>query len=140
MLILTQEIRIRKSPLYIIGGILFLFIFILIDTNKIKQKGSLVAAGGLLLFLVIYYLLSKLKLLIDQDGITQQLIFGKKRKIKWSEIKSSSLNWHFHGHGANLSWEITSFSGKPISLQTSFYSRKIFSLLQKYWWHNLPMQ
>ncbi len=69
-------------------------------------------------------MLSKNKLIIDNEGITQQLFFGKLKEFKWKEIRASHLSWIYHVHGASLEWVIVSSSGKSINLQTSSYNRK----------------
>ena len=77
-------------------------------------------------------LLANMEMDIDlcaNKKITQQLFFGKQKEMKWNEIKSSLLSWEYNGHGANLGWVITAFSGKTMNLQASFYSRKKIQLI-----------
>lgn len=119
-----QEFTIRKWPLYFIAAVFLLMLYILNDKGKI-DGAAYFAMGGLFLFLVIYYMLSKCKFIIDDAGITQELFFGKKRELKWNEIVSSNLNWqYYHGHGASLSWDFCGHFRKKISIKTSMYSRK----------------
>lgn len=120
---------IRKGPLYFIAAVFILFIYIVNQSANQTELTTLLAAGGLLLFLLIYYMLSKNKLIIDDEGITQQLFFGKEKRLIWHDIKASNLSWHFHGHGGSLEWSVIPYSGKHISWQTSFYSRSQLQLI-----------
>jgi Ca2+/Na+ antiporter len=122
--IIRQEITIRKSPLYFLMAIFLIFLFIINETKKIYTVTMLLLAGVLLLFLLTYYMLSKNKLIIDNDGISQQLFIAKTKELKWAELKSAGFVWDYHGHSANLTLEFIEYSGKKISLQSSFYSRK----------------
>jgi hypothetical protein len=127
--ITTQEIKFRKMPLYVIAAILVLFGYILIDTGKLNDTANLVAGGIVLAILLLFYFSSKLNLVIDNDGITQERFFGKVMELPWTNIKTSSLAWHFHGHGANLLWEFTCYEGKNFSITPTYYSRKDVRLL-----------
>lgn len=106
------------------GSIYIFLLFILKDSGELLGTDSLPIIIGLAVFLLLYFMLSKNKLIIDNDEITQQLFFGKQKTLKWNEIKSSNLNWNYHGHSADLSWVLNDFTGKKISIQTSSYSRK----------------
>jgi hypothetical protein len=124
-----QEISIRKGPLYFIAAVFIVFLWALYDQGKIHEGASLAALIGLLAFLLLYRMLSKNKLIIDNEGITQQLFFGKQKELGWKEIKSSHLSWHYHGHGASLQWDIMPESGKAINLQSSGYNRKSLRII-----------
>lgn len=119
-----QEFTIRKWPLYFVVAVYILLLFILNDTGKLQDVKSMIIFVGLTFFLLIYFMLIKNKLIIDNVEITQQLFFGKQKVLKWKEIKSSHLNWNYHGHGADISWSLIDISGKSINIQTSSYSRK----------------
>ena len=122
--VIRQEFTPRKWLLYFVGLVYILLLFIFANTRKLTEPDSLPLLIGLGIFLVVYYMLSKNKLIIDNDELTQQLFFGKQKVLKWREIRSSHLNWHYHGHGADLTWEFIDLTGKKISIQTSSYSRK----------------
>lgn len=124
-----QEFTVRKWPLYFTAAIFIFLLVYLNDTGKIKDIDSLPVLIGLTVLILIYFLLSKNKLLIDNDGITQRSFFGRLKELKWNEIISSSINWSFHGHTADLSWEFIDFSGNLISIQTSYYSRNKLKLI-----------
>lgn len=120
-----QEFTVRKWPLYFVAALFVVFIYVIGKTGRQNDITSLLAAGGVMLFLFVYYMLSKSKLIIDNDGITQQLFLGKQKEILWKELTASSFQWHYHGHGASLQWEFTSITGKKIGFQSSGYSRTI---------------
>lgn len=118
-----QEISVRKTPLCIITAFLLLLIFILSDTKNADVM-AWIAVSVLFIVVLLFYALSKKKIIIDNNAIIQQMVFGKQRTLSWNEIKSSALNWHTHGHGANLGWQIESFTAKRISFDPGFYSRR----------------
>lgn len=122
--ITRQEITIRKGPLYFIAAVFMSFLLILHEQGKVNDGASIAAAIGLAIFGIIYYMLSKNKLVVDNDGLIHCLFFGKQKSMLWQDVKSSRLSWHFHGHGANIEWAIEPFSGRNISFQPSFYNRK----------------
>ena len=129
LLIQRQEFTIRKWPLYFIVAVYILLLLFLSDSGKLQDEKLLVIFGGLAFLLLLYFLLTKNKFIIDNDEITQQLFFGKPKVLQWKEIKSSHLNWHFNGHTADLSWSFIEFSGKAINIQTTSYSRKKIKLI-----------
>ena len=118
-----QEFKIRKWPLYFVVAVYILMLFILNETGKLKDVDSIIIFGVIAILFLLYFMLIKNRLIIDNDEITLQLFFGKQKIIKWKEIKASHLNWHFNGHSADLSWSFIDFSGKSINIQTSSYSR-----------------
>lgn len=124
-----HELHIRKWPLYFIAAVFVVFVIVLDRTGRLGDIGSMLAAGGLVVFSILYFMLSKNKLIVDNDGITQQLFFGKQKVILWKNLVSSSFHWHYHGHGASLQWEFCGIDGKKIILQSSFYSRSSLRLL-----------
>lgn len=124
-----QEFTIRKWPLYFVVAVYILLLLILNYTGKFDEEKLLVISAALAFLLLIYFMALKNKLIIDNDEITQQLFFGKPKVLKWKEIKSSHLNWHFNGHTADLSWSFIDFSGKAINIQTSSYSRKKIKII-----------
>ena len=128
-LIIQEEITVRKGPPYFVGSIFVVLFFILNDTGKLHETDSLLVAAGFLLFIFIYYLLSRNKLILDKECITHHLFFGKQKVIKWKELQSTSLVWDNHGYGTNLSMDFVNYSGKKMSLQTSFYSRKSLKII-----------
>ena len=123
MFIQRQEFTIRKWPLYFVAAVYILMLFIFYDSGKLNEPSSLILLVSLALFGLLFFMLSKNKLVIDNDEITQHLFFGKQKVIKWKTLQSSVLNWHYHGHGADLSWSFTDEEGKTINIQTTAYSR-----------------
>jgi len=118
------EFTIRKWPLYFVVAVYILLLFILNNTGKLDEEKLLIISVALAFFLLIYFMALKNKLIIDNDEIAQQLFFGKQKVLKWKEVRSSHLNWHFDGHSADLSWSFIDSTGKAINIQTSSYSRK----------------
>ncbi len=126
--VLQQEFTIRKGPLYIIAAVFILFIYILFKKDM-RETSAYLAGGGLLLLLVLRFVLIKMRLIIDDDGITQELLFGKRRHIAWSDIQSSKLYWQFHGHSASPFWEFVGAGGKRIEFQPTMYTRSQLQLI-----------
>ena len=138
--ILPFEIKVRKGPLYFMAALFVLFVLIVADKSKETEWTAWLAAGGMFLFILLFFALQKLKLNIDNDALTNDLFFGKTKVFNWSEITSVQLHWHFHGHAANLALEIMNAAGKKTSIQPSFYTRKNLRTLAEAIMANVLMQ
>jgi hypothetical protein len=125
----TQLIQIRKWPLYIMAAVFFLFVFIVFDKPEHGSAKNYSIVGGLILFTLFYFFLSRTKIILDNEGITVSHIFIKSINVKWNEIKASDISWQIEGHTANIYWTIISDNNKKITLQPSFYSRKNLLLI-----------
>lgn len=128
MFIPTYEIIFSKRPAYIIAAVLILFVYIVVADSKTSVQ-LIASAGTLVLLLMLFLALSRLKLTIDNNGITQQLFFQKQKELRWEQIIATALVWHYHGHGATLNWEFTVSSGKKFVIVPTFYSRKDLKLI-----------
>lgn len=126
----THLIIIRKWPLYIMAAIFFLFVFTAFDKPEHSSVKGYCILGGLIVFTLFSYFLSKTRIILDNEGITVSHIFNKSTSIKWNEIKASGIAWQIEGgHTANIYWTILSDNNKKITLQPSFYSRKNLRLI-----------
>ena len=126
----THLITIRKWPLYIMAAIFFLFVFTVFDKPEQTSIKGYCILGGLILFTLFSYFLSKTRIILDNEGITVSHLFNKSTSIQWNEIKTSGISWQMEGiHTANIYWTILSDHNKKITLQPSFYSRKNLRLI-----------
>ena len=88
----TQILKIRKWPLYIVAAIFFLWIFIAFDKPEHRSVKSYFFWGGLTIFTLVFYLLSKTEIRLDNEEITVTRFSSKSTAIKWKEIRLSELN------------------------------------------------
>lgn len=58
--------------------IFFLFVFIVIDKPEHTLLKNYFIIGGLILFTLISYVFSKVKIIIDNEGITVTRLFNKR--------------------------------------------------------------
>jgi hypothetical protein len=128
LIIPTRVIRMRKGPMYVMVIFLLLFVFIAFDRPGLADTEAWIAAGGLALFIVVFYFLGKTRIIIDNERLKFQYFFKKQAVIAWEDMLSTKLGWHYHGHGATIEWEFISRSGKK-TFYPFFYSRKSLQLI-----------
>ena len=87
------------------------------ETNKIFIMMMIAVYG------IIYFIITRNKIYFDEEGITQNSLIIRNRKIYWSEIVSSRVFLRFGGKNGKFVWETKSETGKLISFSTSLYSR-----------------
>lgn len=124
----TTEIRPRKTLLFVFAGLLILMIIIYLDKPSWRSVAFHLCLLSLSVFLLLIYFLSRKKIIIDNHGIQQELGFGKIKKMNWDEVSNSELEWHYHGHGANQTWNIQG-NGKKIIIYPEHYSRNDLRVL-----------
>lgn len=129
MFVQHQVISIRQTPLFIMAILFFLFVFFAFDRPDLEKIKFNLASGGFIFFGIIYYILSKTKIIIDNTGITFQYFIRKSFSVAWQDIAESKLEWEFDIHSGNILWKLFFSNRKPHSFQSSFYSRKNLRIL-----------
>ena len=129
MIIQHHVVSTRKSPLFIAAMVFFFFVLILIDRTDLISMKTYLGLVGLVLFSLLYYLLGKVKIILDNPGISFQYPLKKDVHIPWPEIIKSKLQWDFDMHGGNAYWTFSLLAGKTTGFSPSFYSRKSLRLI-----------
>jgi len=96
-----------------------------------RQKQSIplyVGLGFLALSVLIYYLISKTQIIVDDFGITKKTAF-KTREITWSTISRTYLKSEQHGKSRSLYWYFEDSQGKKSKFQVDLLSRKSLRVL-----------
>ena len=88
------------------------------DTNKVFIIMMLLIYG------LIYFIITRNKIYFDEEGITQNSLFIRNRKFSWNEIVSSAVIFRFGGKSGHFKWETKSETGKSISFSVALYSRE----------------
>jgi hypothetical protein len=120
----TQIIKPRKSPALIIGGVII--VIILLAPVKPEFDSLKLYLSGLVLFIfgALYLMLSKIYIVLANDGITFKLAYLKKEQtVLWHQITFAKLEWYFTIHSAEPLWVIF-YDNTQIKFQPSYYSRK----------------
>ena len=82
------------------------------------------------LYGIIHFFITRNKISVDEEGITQSSLFIKNRKLLWNEILSSEIAFRFMGKSSKYQWKTKDRDGKSIAFNISMYSRsdlKIFA-------------
>ena len=120
MIIQHHVVSTRKSPLFIAAMVFFFFVLILIDRTDLISMKTYLGLVGLVLFSLLYYLLGKVKIILDNPCISFQYPLKKDVHIPWPEIIESKLQWDFDMHGGNAYWTFSLLAGKNYRLFTFF--------------------
>lgn len=126
--ILYHEISVKKAPLLI-----FLVPLLFLTALQVYLQYTtillLIGSFFLLLGVLFYYLLGKRKIIIDSNGITNQLLFDKEQHIPWQEISNSAVDWHNYIIYSSTEWEFNNKSGTALSITLYNYSGKDLQLI-----------
>ena len=119
-----QEFSARKWPLLLIFGPLGAFLFTLKpEENKSNFSIDFVLTGFILIIAIFYFVLTKLRITIDNEGLEMKMLF-KTETVSWNEITKSNLSFEFHGHTGDVKWVFERFPKKTFSFSPTFFSRK----------------
>jgi hypothetical protein len=119
----TQIIKPRKLPAIIIGGSMIAIILLVPARSEFDALKLYLSGLILLIFGALYLMLSKVYIVLANDGITFKLAHRKEQIISWQQITSTKLQWDFTIHSAEPSWVIF-YDDTQINFQPSYYKRK----------------
>ena len=122
--VFRQELLARKWPLGIMAVLFAMGVAFLSST----QVGGSAQVDFLwlifALFVSVFYLaLSRLKIIIDNNGLEMQMLF-RKEQLQWDSVITSKLSFEFSGRTADVKWIIAKNDGKPFSFSPTFFSRE----------------
>ena len=107
------------------------FLFLMALQVYIKYTAPIMLFVCFLLFAgaLFYYLIQKRKIIIDDMGITNQLLFKKVQYIPWKEITKSSIEWQNSILFTSYQWVFKNNSTEKVSIMIYNYSRKDLQLI-----------
>jgi|SRR6478672_9463209 hypothetical protein len=117
----TTVLRQRTWPAFLMtaAGLGVLFIPSKQNTNVPVYVGLGIVAFSILL----YFLISKSQLIVDDAGITKKNLL-KTKQIAWETIGKTYLKREHHGKSSNLYWVFEDPNGKKSKIQIDLLSRK----------------
>ncbi len=127
--LVREEIKVKKWPFIIFIALYLLFFLFVINVKLIEDSLKWIVAGSILFIVVLSYIVMKVKIVIDNTGIVQQILIGKQKELEWQDIKSTRINWEINIHGAELSWDFIGASGKTLRINPSYYSRRNLKMI-----------
>jgi len=120
----TQIFYARKSPLAVLIVIASAMLLLLILHPAGKKSALLFLALFIGLVVVfLYFLLNKISLTINNDGLEYKTAFRTKNLL-WREVTASRLNFEFHGHSGDIFWLFNLNNSRDLKFSISFFSRK----------------
>ncbi len=125
----SEEISVKRWPFILVVVVYQLVFLFALDLKSIDDSIKWVMAGSLIFISVLFYIVSKNKIIIDNTGITQQLLIGKQKELLWQNVKSSTISWDINYHGADLSWEFIDTYGKRLSINPSYFTRRSLKII-----------
>lgn len=112
----------RLTMLYIGAGSGLLIFFILrnnMDTGQLDWIILFIAGFCLLL----WFLLRKTELRIDNDGLTHKTFFST-RQARWEEVAKTYIKYEHRGKSGRYYWNFIMTGGKDLKFSSSLYSRQ----------------
>ena len=122
----TTSLRKRPWPAFLILAI-GIGIF-LIPGNQKQNVPVYIGVGFILLSILIFILISKSEIIVDDTGITHKNLFTTK-EIAWANISRTYLKSEHHGKSRRLYWFFEDLRGKKSKLQVDLLSRKNLRIL-----------
>jgi hypothetical protein len=117
----TTIIKQRRWPAFLILAV-GIGIF-LIPGNQKQNIPVYVGLGFTVLSIVVYTLISKTQIIVDDSGITKTTVF-KTKEIAWDSISKTYLKSEHHGKSSSLYWYFENKDGNKSKLQVDLLSRK----------------
>lgn len=107
--------------LFLLGPVIFCIVYLADDH---KDPVLLYVGGGVLaLWLCFWWLMSKMLITVDNDGLTYKTAF-KERSISWKDITRSYLKVVNTGKSNQRYWYFDHTAGKPLYFSTDSFSRE----------------
>jgi len=117
----TTIIKQRRWPAFLILAV-GIGIF-LIPGNQKQNIPVYVGLGFTVLSIVVYALISKTQIIVDDSGIIKNTVF-KRKEIPWDSISKTYLKSEHHGKSSSLNWYFENKDGIKSKFQVDLLSRK----------------
>jgi len=94
----------------------------------LKLSGNVTAmidyfiVGSIIFVNLFYFVVSRLKIILDDEGFEIHYLIRKDR-IRWDSIIKSKISFEVEGHSGDVKWIFQTKEEKTYSFSPSFYSR-----------------
>ena len=122
----TTVLRPRTWPAFLIMAI-GIGIFFIRGTQK-QNVPAYVGIGLFVLAVVVYVLISKSQVIVDDAGIYHKTAF-KTKEILWTAIARTYLKSEHHGKSRSLYWYFDDLQGRKSRFRVDLLSRKNLRVL-----------
>ncbi|MGV3529497.1 MAG: hypothetical protein ACO1OO_11425 [Flavisolibacter sp.] len=119
MFIVTNTLRPRTWPALI--PLLAAGFVIYID-QKEPENLSWVAYAMIAMAVVVWIILLKIQITIDDISLTHQNLF-RTRQINWNDVTATYIKYHSHGQSGSYYWFFENVQGQKIRFSISLYGR-----------------
>jgi len=119
----SYTIKIRTWPVWLIFALSGIPGAILLITEPASLAGAYILSASCVFVLLLFAFSKGYKIYIDDEELVF-IAFGRKRSIRWTDIRSTSVEWEALGlEAAGPSWAFQSFDRKEIRIPLGYYSR-----------------
>jgi hypothetical protein len=121
--VFRKEFSARKWPLFIIFGPILAFLLI----SKPQDSRAMVAYewllfGIILVVILFHFVLLKLKLVIDNEGLQLKMLL-KTEEIFWNSITKSNLYFEIYERSADVKWIFENDGRIQFSFSPTYFCR-----------------
>ena len=119
---MTNTVELKPGKLYLVP-LVFLIILIVVAIANPSNSTVWIVAGVLLVVTIFLYILSSKKLIISDNGITQETLSGKK-ELSWQEVSKVYLTYIKYTRSVNIFLVFERPNQKEFKLLLNSYTGK----------------
>jgi hypothetical protein len=122
----TTTIQQRTWPAFLLMGVGV--VIFLIPGNQHTQVPVYIGIGVVALSMVVYVVISRSRIVIDDVGISKTTVF-KTLQVSWSSVSKTYLRYQHHGKSRSLYWVFEDRYGKKSKFHVHLLSRKSLRMI-----------
>lgn len=98
---------------------------LLIPQNNGHNITAIYIGIGILVFsIVLWLLLSKAGIAINDSGLTCKTVFTSSREVLWNSVSKTYIKYHRHGKTGSYYWYFENPDGRKLKFSMKLYPRK----------------
>lgn len=117
----TTPLHVRPWPAYLVT-IISIAIFFVPEKNNLHGT-ALIGSIMLVFSILLWFLLSRTQIIVDDRGITHRTFF-KTKKYSWTGVSKTYIKYHQHEKTGSFDWYLEYFDGRVEQFSINLLSRK----------------
>lgn len=125
----SETIRLKPVPLPAYIAIIIAIVFSLISLTITHDRSALIVAiimGAV--SILVYFIIRKIEITIDSEGLTYKNLFSTKR-VAWSEVLKSYVKFYHRGKASAYFWHFLTIDQRTVKFSVRFFRRKTLRVL-----------